>query len=206
MKKALIILALLVFAGVLAVVIVLRSRSDEPIAVSISDLSPGPAFEVHVRKPRIARPLGGILPIELEQKLFGGSELRFGHTSVGAMIGRVGKDHLELRADGWDLFIESDSEGQVGGGTHLVFPTFPEDAKQTLRCRPENSALSYLQTTQRVGSGELDGSFLVELVTCENVETGKVIEWRQAPLTVRGSFRGLRANSERRMVTMKTKR
>jgi hypothetical protein len=192
MKTLLIIIGFaLLIAGVVVLVFVFRSRPDDPIAVRIPDLSPGPAFEVRVRKPRSARPLGGILPIELEQKLFGGSELRFGHTSGGAMIGSVGKDHLELRADGWDLLIETDAEGRVGRGTHLVFPIFHEDTRQTLRCRPENSALSYLQTTQRVGSGELDGSFLVELVTCENIETGKQIEWRQAPLTVRGGFKGL---------------
>ncbi len=37
----------------------------------------------------------------------------------------------------------------------------------------------------------MDGRFQLELAICENVETGKVIEWPPAPLTVRGSFAGV---------------
>ncbi len=59
-----------------------------------------------------------------------------------------------------------------------------------LRCRPAAGATGYLNTT-RVGSDKLNGSFLVELATCENTETGKVIDWPPAPLTVRGSFKEL---------------
>ena len=52
----------------------------------------------------LARPFFGLLP---------GSELRFDHSSRGAKIGSVGHDRLELRADGWDLFIETDGEGRI---------------------------------------------------------------------------------------------
>ena len=45
--------------------------------------------------------------------------------------------------------------------------------------------------TTRAGSGELGGSFLVELATCKNAESGRAIEWPPAALTVRGSFKGL---------------
>ena len=65
------------------------------------------------------------------------------------------------------------------------------EKQRRLRCRPADRASGYLRTTTRAGSDDLDGRFLVELATCENVETGKVIEWPPAPLTVRGSFKGL---------------
>jgi hypothetical protein len=87
--------------------------------------------------------------------------------------------------------IEADGEGHVASGTHLVYTMILAEKQRTLRCRPADGAPGYLRTTTRVGSDALDGRFLVELATCENVETGKVIEWPPAPLTVRGSFAGL---------------
>jgi hypothetical protein len=51
--------------------------------------------------------------------------------------------------------------------------------------------VGYLHATARAGPDVLDGRFLVELATCENAETGKVIKWPPAPLTVRGKFEGL---------------
>ena len=188
MKTWLIIIAAL---ALLACLVVLRSRPDEPAAASVSDTSRGRSFEVRVEKPRLARPLFGILPAKLEAKLLGGGELRFDHTSRGAEIGSVGHDRLELRADGWDLLVETDGEGGVAPGTRLVFPMELAERQRSLRCRPADRASGYLRTTARAGSGELDGHFLVELATCENAETGKAIEWPPAPLTVRGSFEGL---------------
>lgn len=170
----------------------LGSRPDEPVAQSVSDTSRGPSFEVRVVVPRLARPLAGILPDWLVGKLDGTpSELRFDHTSRGAQIGSVGHDRLELSADGWDLFIETDGEGLVAPGTHLVFPLALGGRQVKLRCRPADPGIGSLRTTTRAGSDELGGSFLVELATCENAESGKLIEWPPAALTVRGSFDGL---------------
>jgi hypothetical protein len=177
-KTWLIIIAL----GLLACLVVLRSRPDEPVAASVSDTSRGPSFEVHVVKPLSARPLFGLLP---------DGELRFDDTSRGAEIGSVGHDRLELSADGWDLFIEIDGEGRVAPGTRLVFPLELGGRQVKLRCRPADPGIGHLQTTTRAGSDELGGSFLIELATCENAESGKAIEWPPAPLTVRGSFEGL---------------
>jgi hypothetical protein len=59
-----------------------------------------------------------------------------------------------------------------------------------LNCRPADRATGYLRTTTRAGSDELGGSFLVELATCRNAESGKTINWPPASLTVRGSFVG----------------
>jgi len=153
---------------------------------------------VQVVRPRIARPLFGILPTELEEKLRGDSE-RFDHASRGAEIGSVAPDRLELSADGWDLAIETDETGRVAPGTRLVFPFAVGGRQVSLRCRPADPAIGYLRTATRADSDELDGRFLVELITCENARTGKTIDWPPAPplglppapLTVRGSFEGL---------------
>lgn len=189
LKTALIIGAL----ALVACLVVLRSQPDEPDAASVPDTSRGPSFEVHVLRPRLARPLFGIIPTEIEAKLWGSGDPWFDHTSRGARIGSVGHDRLELIADGWDFLIETDGEGRIAPGTRLVFPMELAEKQRRLRCRPAERANGYLRTTMRAGSDELDGRFLVELATCENEETGKVIEWPPAPLTVRGSFGGLPA-------------
>jgi len=147
--------------------------------------------------------LGGILPTRLEEKLIGGA-LRFNHASRGARIGSVAHDRLELFADGWELFIETDGEGRVAPGTRLVFPMELAEVKRTLRCRPADPAVGYLRTTPREGfaeiDGRLDGTFLVELAKCEDAKTGKILDteaggdpgdaWPSSPLTLRGSFGG----------------
>jgi hypothetical protein len=186
-KATLVVIAL----ALLACFVWLISRPDEPPAVSVSDTSRGPSFEVRVEKPRVNRFLFGILPTGLEEKLFGNGELRFDHTSRGAGSGSVGHDRLELRADGWHLYLEIDGEGKIAPGTRLVFPILLAERQRTLRCRPADPASGYLRTAARAGSDVLAGRFLVELATCENAETGKVIEWPQSPLTVSGSFEGL---------------
>jgi hypothetical protein len=193
MKASLIIISL----ALLACLVVLVSRPDEPdetdemFEESVLNTSRGPSFEVRVVVPRLARPLAGILPDWLVGKLDGTpSELRFDHTSRGAQIRSVEHDRLELSADGWDLFIETDGEGRVTPGTHLVFPLALGGRQVRLDCRPADRATCYLRTTTRAGSDELVGRFLVELATCKNADSGKAIEWPPAPLTVRGSFVG----------------
>ena len=190
MKTSLIIIAL----ALLACLVWLGSRPDEPdepVGESVSDTSQGPSFEVRVVMPRGGLPLGGILPDWLVKKLDGTPrELRFDHTMSGAQIGSVGQDRLELSADGWDLSIETDGEGRVAPGTHLVFPIGLGGRQMRLNCRPADRATGYLRTTTRAGSDELGGRFLVELATCKNAESGKTINWPPAPLTVLGSFVG----------------
>jgi hypothetical protein len=195
MKTSLIVIALALFACI-ACLVRLGSRRpdepDEPVAASVSDTSRGPSFEVRVRMPCSALPLGGLLPDSLVKKLDGPPrELRFDHTSDGAKIGSVGHDRLEFSAEGWDLFIETDGEGRVAPGTRLVFPLGLGGRQVRLRCRPADRATGHLHTITRAGSDELGGRFLVELAACENAESGKAIEWPPAPLTVRGSFEGL---------------
>ncbi|MCM3901707.1 MAG: hypothetical protein ND866_08375 [Pyrinomonadaceae bacterium] len=193
MKTSLIIIALALLAC-LVWLVWLGSRPDEPaetFAESVSKTSREPSFEVRVVMPRSGLPLGGILPDSLVKKLDGTPrELRFDHTSPGAQIGSVEPDRIELRADGWDLLIETDGEGRVAPGTHLVFPLGLGGRRLRLDCRPADRATGYLRTTTRAGFDELGGSFLVELDTCKNAEWGKTTNWPPAALTVLGSFVG----------------
>ncbi len=192
MKTSLIIIALALLA---CLVVVLSSRPDEPdepIGASVSETSRGPSFEVRVVVPRGGLPLGGILPDWFVRRHdLTPRELRFDNTSRGAHIGSVGHDRLELRADGWELYIETDGGGRVDPGTRLVFPLGLGGRRLRLDCRPADRATGYLSATTRTGSDELDGRFLVELATCKNAESGKTTNWPPAPLTVSGSFVGL---------------
>ncbi len=193
MKVSLIIVPLVL----LACVVWFDSRFDEPGAAFGSDASQSASFTVRVEKPRMDRFLFGVLPTVIEEKLLGG-DLRFSDASRDARAGSVGPDRVELRADGWDLLIEADGEGRIAPGTRLVFPIEIAEVQYTLRCRPADPATGSLRTTKREGSGELDGSFVVELAICVNNETGKTLDteaggnpgdaWPSAPLTLRGSF------------------
>lgn len=205
MKTALIIIVL----ALLACLVVIGSRPEEPVAASVSEPSRGPSFEVRVVFPRLNRPLLGILPESLVAPMGGiPRELGFDHASRGAEIGSVGSDRLELSADGWDLSIETDSEGRVAPDTHLEFPLVLSGEERSLRCRPGSSrpgalsrwpptpasadrATGYLRISTRAGGDELGGRFLFDLATCENAESGKAVAFPAAPLTVRGSFEGL---------------
>ncbi len=181
MKRALIIIALALLAGVVA----LRSGRDEP---PLPDASRGPAFEMYLLKPRIARPVFGILPKTIEEKLEAGAERRFDLASPGATIVHVGRNRLELRANDWILSIETDAKGEIAPGTYFAYTMMLAERQRTLRCRPADRPTGYLRAAPRPGADELDGRFLVELAICENEETGKTIEWPPAPLTARGSF------------------
>jgi len=196
MKVSLVIIALALLvclAGLLWFV----SRPNETV---VSKTSGGPTFEVNVEKPRMDRFLGGILPTAVEAKLIGG-ELRFDHASRGAKVGSVGPDRLELKAEGWDLLIETDGKGGIAPGTRLVFPIEIAEKKWTLRCRPADRAVGYFNANTRAGADVLDGRFLIEIAKCADAETGEILDteaggnpgdaWPSQPLTLRGSFAGL---------------
>ena len=191
MKKSKKTLLIIIALALLACLVWLVSRRAEPVAKSVSETSRGPSFEVRVVVPRAGLPLGGILPDWVVRKHnLTPRELRFDHTTSGAKIASVENDRLELRADGWALFIETDSEGRITPATHLVFPLGLGGKRMRLDCRPADRATGYLDTATRAGSDELGGRFLVELAACKNAESGKTTNWPPAPLTVRGSFVG----------------
>jgi hypothetical protein len=175
----------------LACLVLFRSQPDEPVIPNIADTSGVPAFEVRVAVPRLSRPFAGILPDWVVKKFDGTpSELRFDPTSSGAQIVSVGPDRLELKADDWNLLIETDGAGHITPGTHFVFPINVGGRHMKLDCQAADGASNYFNTTPRTGSKDLGGSFGFEIAPCKNAESGKVTNWPSRPLTVRGSFVG----------------
>ena len=197
LKVSLIIIALVLIVCCAGLVWLL-SRPDETVVSS--NPSGAPSFEVNVEKPRMDRFLGGILPMGVEAKLIGG-ELRFNHMSRGAKVGSVANDRLELSAEGWNLLIETDGKGGIGPGTRLVFPIEIAEKKWTLRCRPADRPVGFLDARTPAGSTGFAGRFLIEIAKCEDAETGEILDteaggnpgdaWPSDPLTLRGSFAGL---------------
>jgi hypothetical protein len=173
-----VILVLALLAGVYFLIL----QRDDSSAVDIGETIQGPGFEVKLIRPFTARPALGLLS---------GSDQQFDHTSPGAKAAVVEPDHLELRAEGWNLLIASDGNEGIGSGTYLVFPTELGGRQVTLRCRPADSAEGYFRTANEANADELKGVFLVKLAKCENQTSGKSLDWPPAPLTLTGSFAGL---------------
>jgi hypothetical protein len=69
----------------------------------------------------------------------------------------------------WDFSIEIDGEGWVA---------------RRSRVESWDRNIGYLRTTSPADADEFSGHFLVELATCENVESGKALEWPPAPATM----------------------
>lgn len=194
MKKLLVII--IASVSLVAVVVYLRWRSGVRIDPSQVNVTHGPAFEVRVERPIFngARP-----PWEIPGVILGLSERgpRFDQTSSGAKVVNVEKDRVELNADGgWNIFIVADSQGRIAPGTHLQFPIKLGNRPLNFDCRPADHANGHLITTTNPSSGEINGSFVVDVVTCINTKSGKTAAWPYEPLTIRGSFGGL--TSDRR--------
>jgi hypothetical protein len=190
-KKILVIIIAL--ALLLVCMVALRLRKDKPVGPSVSDTSRligGPAFEVQVEMPAFN---SGRAPWEIPGVILGYDRgPRFDQASPGAQVGKIAPDHIELSADGgWDLLIETDGEGRLAQGTHVAFPVKLGGRSLKFNCRPADSTGGYLQTA-RTGSGELEGSFQLEVAICKNVVSGKTAAWPYQPLKVRANFAGLK--------------
>jgi hypothetical protein len=193
MKKLLIIVIALVL--LVGCAVWLRWRRVEQIRAAHANAinaAGGPAFEVLVERPIFngARP-----PWEIPGVLLGLSERgpRFDQTSSGAKVINIAKDRLELSADGgWNIFVAADGEGRLANGTHLQFPIKLGNRPLVFDCRPADHPSGHLTTNTPSNSGVIDGSFVVDVVTCINAKSGKTAGWPYEPLTIRGSFSGLR--------------
>jgi hypothetical protein len=190
MKKLLIIIIALVLLG--GAVVLLRWRRERVRAsqAHATSTSGGPAFEVNVEAPMFS----GRPPWEVPGVVLGLSERgpKFDQASSGAKVINVGKDRLELNADGgWNIFIVADGEGRIASGTHLQFPIKLGNRPLNFDCRPADHPTGHLITRTNANSGEIDGSFVVDVVTCINTKSGKTAAWPYEPLTIRGSFSGL---------------
>jgi len=180
-KPLWILLLLLLLAGLTVV----AYRPDRPVATIAPGSSSGPAFVVQVIRPRLGLPLGGILP----PQLFGlEAHLGFDSQSAGAYIRSVGPGRLELGANGWDLVLVLSRDGRVAPETQVVFELKFEEQLRRLRCRPGDPAVGTLSTTALAESGELAGSFDIELARCEDAETRTPLGWPPVPLVLHGSF------------------
>ena len=180
-------LPLVLLAGLVVVVCVAAVvfRPDRPVATIVPGSSSGPAFVVQVIRPRAGLPLGGILP----PGLFGlEAHLGFDSTSAGATIGSVGPGRLELGADDWDLVVVLDGDGRVDRETQVVFELVFEERLRRVRCRPGDPAVGMFSTTALPDSGELSGSFDIELARCEDADTGTPLGWPPQPFVLHGSF------------------
>ena len=184
-SRILLPLGLLAGFAVLVCSTLVAYRPDRPVATIVPGSSSGPAFVVQIIRPRLGLPLGGILP----PQLFGlEAHLGFESTSPGASIGSVGPGRLELGADDWDLVLVVDAEGRVTPETQVVFELVFEERLRRVRCRPGDPAIGTLSTTALAESGELSGSFDIELARCEDANTGKPLGWPPEPLLLHGSF------------------
>ncbi len=72
--------------------------------------------------------------------------------------------------------------------TQVVFELKFEEQLRRVRCRPGDPAVGTLSTTALAESGELSGSFDIELTRCEDAETGTPLGWPPEPLVLHGSF------------------
>jgi hypothetical protein len=191
-KKILVIT--IAFALLLAGIVVLRLRRDKPVGPRVSETSRligGPAFEIQVEMPAFN---SGRAPWEIPGVILGYDRgPRFDQASPGARVGKMAPNHIELSADGgWDLLIETDSEGRLSEGTHVAFPVKLGSRPLKFNCRPADPTDGYLQTTTRTGSDDLEGSFQLEVAICKNAVSGKTAGWPYQPLKVRGTFAGLK--------------
>src|SRR5436853_1212877 len=172
-KKILLIVVGLML--VLGCIFVLRLRRDKPVGANVAETSRsigGPAFEVQVGMPAFN---SGRAPWEIPGAILGYDRgPRFDQASPGVQVGKIGRDHLELSAEGgWKLLIETDREGRLTQGTHVAFPVKLGGRPLKFDCRPADPPVGYLETTTRAHADELEGSFQVELVTCKNAVSGK---------------------------------
>ena len=186
-------------ALLLACIVVLRLRSDKPVGQRVSETSRligGPAFEVQVGMPAFN---SGRAPWEIPGAILGYDHgPRFDQASPGAQVGTIAADRIELSADGgWDVLIETDSEGRLTQGTYVAFPVKLGGRALKFNCRPADLSVGYLHTTARPGSDEFDGSFQLEVAICKNAVSGKTAAWPYQPLKVRGSFAGVKTQGER---------
>ena len=160
-------------------------QPDRPVATIVPGSSTGPAFVVQIIRPRLALPLGGIVP----PRLFGiDGHIGFESESAGAFVGSVGPRRLELGADDWDLVLVMGADGQLAPESKVAFELMFEERQRRVLCRPGNPAVGTLTTAPVADSGELSGRFDVELARCEHVETGEPLGWPTKPLVLHGSF------------------
>src|SRR5258705_1335550 len=175
MRGKKILVTIIALALLLACIVALRLRRDKPVGPSVSEtsrLAEGPAFEVQVEMPAFN---SGRAPWEIPGVILGYDHgPRFDQASPGAQVGKIALNHMELSADGgWDLLIETDGQGRLAQGTHIAFPVKLGGRPLKFNCRPADLTVGYLHTTARTRSDERQGSFQLEVATCNKTSSWK---------------------------------
>jgi hypothetical protein len=190
-KTLLIILGLALLLGC---ILLLTFRRERRVTQRSTQPGPrtseGPWFEIAVEAPLFnSRP-----PWEIPGVILGTRERgpKLNQNSPGVRIGNITSHRLELSAEGgWDFLIETDSEGRLTPATHIAFPIKIGGRPNTFNCRPAETPVGYLDA-KGADSGEIEGSFVVEVIRCINVKSGKTAQWPYSPLPIRGNFAKLK--------------
>jgi len=190
-KKTLVII--LGVVSLLGCVLVLTLRRDRRVTQDTQrtpQTTEGPWFEIAVEAPLFnSRP-----PWEIPGVILGTRERgpKLNQNSPGVRIGNITTQRFELSAEGgWEFLIETDSEGRLTPATHIAFPIKIGGRPNTFNCRPAEPPVGYLDA-KGADSGEIEGSFVVEVMRCINVKSGKTAQWPYSPLPIRGNFAGLK--------------
>lgn len=163
--------------------LILTSQRDQQSRRRDTEASGAPLFEVRVITPVSNRPLAGLFG-------FFTGEQQFDSQSPGATAAVGHSGRLEFAARGWALSIAFDPDARIGRDTTLE-SDFLLDERPRLRCRPDSPPVGEIEWRAVPGETQAHGTFYLELATCENAQTGNVIEWPNAPLTVTGRFDGV---------------
>lgn len=160
-------------------------RPDRPAPTIAPGSATEPKFAVQIIRPRAGLPLGGLLPPEL----FGlDAYLGFDSTSPGAQVVAVHRDRVELVANGWELLLVLSDTQVVSPDTYVEFELVYQEQTRRVRCRPGDPVVATVELTTLDESGELAGSFNIELPHCEDAESGKPLGWPPQPFVLHGSF------------------
>lgn len=181
------LLLLILVVGVPLLVFIRISffRPDQPVAVIVPGTSSEPTFVVQIIRPRLGLPLGGLLP----PQLFGLEEhIGFDSSTEGATADSVSAKRVELRAEGWEMVLAVDERGRVTNETHVEFDLMFEDKLRRVRCRPGEPIIGSVKIINLENTGELAGSFDIELADCEDAESGAPLGWPPEPFVLHGSF------------------
>jgi hypothetical protein len=179
---------LLIAAAAIALTVIAAAtlRPSDPPPSTPRRTATGTSFQVEIVKPRLSRPLFGLLPDELET-LVGGSHPWFDDGSRGATVRRLSPAAIELAAEGWDLRIAADARGKITQETVVEFPIRLGDRHLRAQCRPADPATGEIRFVSGSPAG-YSGSFRAELARCRNARSGKEMDWPPSPLLLRGTF------------------
>lgn len=177
-------LLLVAFLAIAVLLTVSLYRPDRPIPRIVPGTSTEPTFRVQIIRPREGLPLGGLIPPQLF-----GVDAKLGFDSKAEDASYTLANHkLELHGGDWDVQLYFDKAGRIGSESEVAFNLIFENQIRRVRCKPVSAAGAKLEIIELEETGEFSGFFAVELLKCEDSETGESLGWPAQPLWLRGSF------------------